>query len=449
MQDVKDALDVMERAPAPEARGDWEAVLRDAGARRRRRFMRPLAGLAAAATALFALALFQPWDSETPTVLERALAAVGDGPVLHVVLRGEWGGTLVDLDTGKRQPVHGESEIWYDTERGLVHSRSLLGGVVQDEEVYRPKEPPAELVALGTEYRQALEEGSARIAGQGVVEGQPVYWITSRSEMFPDSADGKLHELAHQVAISRETFEPVATRETRDGEPGPLGTRQRVLLLETLRAGEGDFTATEANSLEGTMFKGSREPIALEQAEEALGRTPLWLGREHSGLPLAEVFRKATAIGRHERIRLTGELARKAEKCTELKGLDGGRCVRALGYRGSLEIRSDGVYTHGPTVWEEEQTGVVLFYGALGDEPSTFRKELVPRYEAAHVAVTQTTRRVQPERGAGKYVPAEGSLFLAAGGMGFLRIGGLHIAIEASSEELILSAARALEPMPG
>jgi hypothetical protein len=445
MQDLRKALDRME-PPRAEA-GDWEAVLRDADARPTRRFLRPLAAVAAAAAALFALALFQPWDGENPTVLERALAAVGDGPVLHVVLRGEWGGTLVDLETGSRQPVHGENEIWYDTERGLVHSRSLLGGVVQYEEVYDPKEPPAELVALGTEYRQALEDGSARVAGQGVVEGEPVYWITFHSEMLPDSSDGKLHEWAQQVAVSRESFEPVATRETRDGEPGP-GTRQRVLLLETLRSGEGDFTASEANSLEGTMFKESREALALGQARDVLGRAPLWLGREYRGLPLVEVWRKATAIGRQERIRLTGELARKAEKCSELRGREGGRCLRELGYRGSLEIRPDGVYTHGSATWEEERTAVVLFYGALGDEPSTFRRDLVPRYDAPHVAVTETTERIPFERGAGRYVPPEGSLFLAAGGTGFLRSGDLHVAIDASSEELILSAARALEPMP-
>src|SRR5687767_12240358 len=147
MQDVKELIERME--PAPGARGDWDAVVRDAGVRRRRALLRPLAGLAVAAAALFALALFQPWEGESPTVLERALAAVDDGPVLHVVLRGEWGGTLVSLSTPDRQPVHGENEVWYDSERGLVHMISRLGGVIQHEEVYEPKKPPAELVALG------------------------------------------------------------------------------------------------------------------------------------------------------------------------------------------------------------------------------------------------------------------------------------------------------------
>jgi hypothetical protein len=448
MQDLKDALDRMQ--PVQEARGDWDTVLRDAGVGRRRRLGRPVIALAVAAVALFAAALFQPWDGESPTVLERALGAVGDGPVLHVVLRGEWGGTLVDLEVGKRERVHGENEIWYDSDRGLVHSRSLLGGVVQHEDVYEPKEPPAELVALGQEYRQALESGSARVAGEGVIDGEGVYWITFHSEMLPDVADSKLHEWAQQVAVSRETFKPVATRETRDGEPGPLGTRQRVLELETLRSGEGDFTAAETDSIDGMAFKEGREAIALAQAADVLERKPLWLGREHGGLPLAEVFRKTTSTGRHRKIRLTGEVAREAERCSELRGRDGGRCMRALRYRGSLEVRSDGVYTHGPTVWEEEQTGVILFYGTLGDEPSTYRKELVPRYDEPHVAITDTTQRSPFERGAGRYVPPEGSVFIGAGGrMGFLQVDGLYVTVDASSEELILSAARALEPMPG
>jgi hypothetical protein len=447
MRDLRDAIERLE--PAPAVHGDWDAVVRDAGVRRRPALVRPVAALATAAAALFALALFQPWDGENPTFLERALAAVDDGPVLHAVLRGEWGGTLVSLSTGDRQPVHGENEVWYDSERGLVHMISRLGGVIQHEEVYEPRQPPAELVALGREYRQALESGSARIAGEDVVEGERVYWITIQSEMLPDVADGKLHEWAQQIAVSRESFRPVATRETRDGEPGPLGTRQRVLELETLAASEGDFTASEDDTLEGRLFKEGRNPIELEQAAEVLGRDPLWLGREHTGLPLAQVFRRATGVGRQRKIRLTGPVAREAEKCSELRGRDGGRCFRALGRHG-LSVGRDGVFTYGPPVWEDEQTGVILFYGTRGDEPSTYRKELVPRYDQPHVAITETTQRSPFERGAGRYVPPEGSVFVGAGGRtGLLRVDGLYVSIEASSEELVLSAARALEPMPG
>jgi hypothetical protein len=86
MRDLRDDLDRMQAMP--EARGDWDAVLRDANVWRRSTLVRAIAAFAAAASALFALALLQPWEGEGPTVLERALAAVDDGPVFHAVLRG-------------------------------------------------------------------------------------------------------------------------------------------------------------------------------------------------------------------------------------------------------------------------------------------------------------------------------------------------------------------------
>ena len=87
--------------------GRWESVFDDA--RPRSRPLRLGIGVAAAATLAVAV-LTWPFQAEQGGVLERALAAVGEGPVLHVVLRGEWGGTLVDLRTGARTPVHGENE---------------------------------------------------------------------------------------------------------------------------------------------------------------------------------------------------------------------------------------------------------------------------------------------------------------------------------------------------
>lgn len=49
----------------------------------------------------------------------------------------------------------------------------------------------------------------------------------------------------------------------------------------------------------------------------------------------------------------------------------------------------------------------------------------------------------------GRYVPPEGSILIEASGRtGFLSVDGLYVSIEAPSEELVLTAARALEPMP-
>lgn len=387
-----------------ERAGDWAAIVQDA--RRRRSPRRPLrVGLAfAAAAAAAALAVLAwPFQTQQGGVLERALAAIGDGPVLHVVMRDELGNTLVDLSTGARRTVYGETEIWYDTERGLVHSIARLGGVTQHEQVYEPKQPPPELTALAREYREALESGTARVAGEGSVDGEPVTWITIRSELLPDVADGKDHEWEQQVAVSRRTFEPVALRETRDGEPGP-GTLRRVLALELLPAGAGDFSASERETLDRRAFRQGREPIALEQARATLGRTPLWLGREHAALPLARVLRETTATGRQREVRIE---------------------------------------------WEEEQTALVLFYGTVADDPTTYRDDLVPRWDLPHVTITQSTEARRFSPGAGRYVPPDGSVFVAAGGRaGLLRTDGLWVSIEAQDEQAIVTAARALQAMP-
>ena len=94
MKDVKETLDKL--VPEPETMSNWDAVLRKARPRRRS----PIVRLAVATTvaALAALFVVAPWKgSGRVGILDRALAAVGDGPVVHVVFRGDWGGTLVDL----------------------------------------------------------------------------------------------------------------------------------------------------------------------------------------------------------------------------------------------------------------------------------------------------------------------------------------------------------------
>jgi hypothetical protein len=66
------------------------------------------------------------------------------------------------------------------------------------------------------------------------------------------------------------------------------------------------------------------------------------------------------------------------------------------------------------------------------------------------VTITLSSDRPLGVRGVGtKYVPPDGTLFLTVGGRtGYLEVDGLTVSIEATSEELVLSAARALEPMP-
>lgn len=431
--------------------GDWERVAGSARGGRGRRgrpwWLMRLGFVAAAIAAAAALVLAWPFQGSQGGVLARALAAIGEGPVLHVVLRGEWGGTLINPQSGERSAVHGENEIWYDTAHGRIHLVSRLGGVVQHEELYEPKQPPADLAALGREYKQALESGTARITGEATIDGEPVVWVTIHSEMLPDVADGKDHEWAQQVAVSRRTFKPVALRETRDGQPGPE-TGQRVVRLNFLPEGAGDFTASKDQSLEGTAFKQGREPITLEQTRATLERTPIWLGHEYRGMPLAEVDREIRATGRRREVRVTGATAEAATKCSKLHGEKGGACFRALGLH-PIEVRPDGVFTsQGPIVWTDEHTAVVFFYGTLGDDPRTNAKDAVPLFDRPHLTITETTQPSPFDGGAGSYLPPAGSVFIAAGGRsGVLQIDGVQVTIEASNEQAILAAVDELKAM--
>ena len=99
----------MLRRAAGESRG------RRAGARAGWRWP-PLATAVAVCVAL----VVSPFGGDDAGVVDRALAAIGDGPVLHVVTRSPgMGGTLVDLQSGERTQLRIEQETWFDPDRGF------------------------------------------------------------------------------------------------------------------------------------------------------------------------------------------------------------------------------------------------------------------------------------------------------------------------------------------
>jgi hypothetical protein len=446
MQDVKDVVERIE--PAPAERGDWDAVVRDAR-RRRPIVVGSLAGIATAAAVLFALVLFQPWSTDRRTFLERALAAVDDGPVIHAVLRGDWGGTDVDLTTGARTPAHGENEIWYDARRGRVRMVSRLGATVLHDNVYESDRASPELVALGRDYKAALESGSARTAGQGVIDGHSVTWVVVKAEVLPHG-DGKLREWTQQVAVSNETFKPVATQDFVDGGKAGKGSLQRVLKVEALSAGDVEFAAPSSSIL--GPFNGGEEPITREAVSGVLGRAGVWLGEEHAGLRLARVSETFVRQGKQSERALTGPAADDAKACAAAarrgERRESDACRRMRDRRHGFSIRGNTVYQHGPVEWGEKKRGVALFYGTLGDDPSTYHKDVVPQESEPYVKVSLTTEIPKMIVG-GAYFPDEGTVFIGAGNrQGNLRHDGLFVVITASSPELIVPAARALKPMP-
>jgi hypothetical protein len=439
MNDVKETLDRL--VPEPATMSNWDAVLREARPRRRS----PILQLAVATTvaALAALFVVAPWKgSGRVGILDRALAAVGDGPVVHVVFRGDWGGTLVDLKTGERKPVYGENEIWYDESRNLVHEISRFGEAVDSDEVYSPLKPESELTALTREYRQALENGTAHVTGKDTFDGNTVYWVTIRRLMLPDVADRRDHEFAEEVAVSAETYKPVAIRALRDRR---VFDTQRVVKLETVDLSQASFTKDPEASPDGRAMMEGSDPIVLDGAPDVLGRNPLWLGGEYARLPLAQAQEAFSRTGSVPVRRLvTGARAGEIRNC--LRDRPTHSCPRTMG---AIEQRGAKIYEVGHSEFGPRHTGVTFFYGTVGDNPDTFAKDLVPVWDEPHVVVTETTDRELRTLGGRSmnYLPPEGSIVLLPGRSGSFVRDGLYITILATTDELILDAARALRPM--
>jgi hypothetical protein len=380
----------------------WAAIVADAdvgvGRRRRRRWLIgvvPALGLAAAAVAV---ALVWPFGGGPGgSILERAVAAIGDGPVLHVVVRSGWGGTLINLESGKRSQLHGEEEMWFDPQRG-IHQVSRFGGVLQGEALYPPGRVSyldKTLGGLANRYRRALENGSASVLGKDIVAGQPVYWIRVDTQMLPDVADHKLHEWAHDVAVSQNNFEPVATRETRDGEVGPDGISM-IESVETLSEGAGNFTRlTPDRNGTGFMMGGRGQKLSLPQANQLLGGRAVWAGPSVAGIKLVTVAKQDRAED----------------------------------------------YNRQTKTWAKTYFSVTFSYGATG--------ELGRPASGPSVQLSESpTLDLGFQRGVIGYSPPEGSILIFGGRIGVMQTNGVYLALEASSEELLLATARALKPVP-
>jgi hypothetical protein len=381
----------------------WAAIVADAdldaGApryRQRRWLIGAVPALALVAAGVIVALAWPFGGGPGGSVLERAAAAIGDGPVMHVVVRSRFGGTLINLRSGARSQLHEEEEIWFDPHRG-VHEVSRFGGVLQGDALYPPGRVSyldKTLGGLATHYRDALDDGSARVLGKDTVGGQPVYWIRVDAQMLPDVADNKLHEWAHDVAVSQTSYEPVATRETRDGRPGPDGI-SIIQSVETLSAGAGNFTRlTPDRNGEAMMTRGPGPKLTLAQANHLLDGRAVW-----AGTTLAKL--KLVAISKEE---------------------------RAEGYNPQTKT------------WAKRYFSVKFSYGALG----------MPGHSPpGSVQVSESpTLDIGFQRGVIGYSPPETSILVVGGRIGIMQSNGLYLALEAPSEELLLATAQALTPVP-
>ena len=274
MTDVAELLDTL--VPPYEGNGDWNRVLRDAKLDRRphRRPYR-LAAVAALVAVIAGVVAFWPSGSGTGgSVLDKALAATGQGTVLHLVYEGELPRTLVDLETGERTEMRSQNEVWFDPEAGFRQTEAF-DGVVQFDTSLGPAEMSEHATSiyssLGVGYREALESGQAEVVGEDTVDGTAVYWI--RIE------DG------HDVAVSRDTFEPTYIRVTQNGTPALT----RIVSYETVEAGSAplDAQGTPAGPQDVTTAYGAE--VGFAEAAAVLGRDAVWAGSSLHGFPLDSV----------------------------------------------------------------------------------------------------------------------------------------------------------------
>jgi hypothetical protein len=409
--------------------------------KRKARLPRQLLAVPAIALVLIVVALFAPWQSSNPSFFDRALAAVGDEPVLHVVTQEtqpvSW--QLVDLATGERSapPLTIRTETWYDGERRLEHKITRTNGSVSDDELQTPQgvtnqggtvytcawiqahpieatrervscrldgengtvphnvpEPPPVidpgLAGFLNGYQDALADGSAQRVGEGTVDGHHVIWLEMHlAQPRPPGADRTPDPIEQRVAIDSETYRPIVVSQLHGGGS------YHVIEIESVSREAADFSTPMPAPAENQISSGrvvASADISLDAARSVLDRPGLWAGQSIAGLQLTKITHDALRIG---------------------------------------YARSSGLEPR-------EMDGLSLEYGS-GSNSLLLDETIGPSF--AYGWPTPDT--LWP-------VPPEGSVRIAPFDWGYLQRGGVYVRIMSPlGEDAVLAAARALEPIPG
>jgi hypothetical protein len=393
---------------------------------------------AAAITVAAALLPTRLADRGRVDVIERALAAVSTGPVLHAVLEvptseitqapGPVRISIVDIASGRERPMMTRYELWYDAERQLLRQTSGSEMAVVWESLQTrdrtydnrgsrahsgpPTVDPA-LAAFFTGYRQALEDGTARVSGSGVIDGRPVQWLR-----FPPR-DGR--GLPQEIAVDTDSYEPVRLRPIC-AQCSSVPT-YRVIRLEGVSEAAADFrrpVRTERPRI--AAFSRNQRTIALAEAGSALGRPALWAGAVVKGANFVAV-------------RLIIPTAHSSFPVTVKNMIGRGRGLTLLYGTSSTTLGKGGVNANPkkPFVFISQAADYRFPFGGFNFNNADAGRPLT-------IASTP--------------VPPEGELALMSIQAGFwtvqLRKNGLYVEIDGPSRELALAAARALRPLkPG
>jgi hypothetical protein len=276
------------------------------GLRRPFRLGRRFAVAAVAATAVaIAIALLpgRLADESNVGVVERALAAVSGGPVLHAIVENaDSRAILVDLVSGEETVEHERHEYWFDEERGELRARLTIGSEVVNEVHFRrvAGPPPSHrALAFATRYREALESGKARVVRWETVAGRRSPVLSIAVPAWRDPASDRVAQPAYteEVVVDGDTFEPLRFRHIYgpDVASGPV-VWWRVVSVESIERDDDDFKAGPP-SFPWTRFDPSNDrKVTVDEASTALGRPALWAGSAIDGVPLERIGVVTTSI---------------------------------------------------------------------------------------------------------------------------------------------------------
>jgi hypothetical protein len=363
--------------------------------------------------------------------VDRALAAVAGGPILHAVLEVPVQDlieapepvhqTILDLASGAEQPVMARTEIWYDARTRRLHQiESVNGAVLLDVLETRrgtvdsaggsDSVPPTIDPGLGAffeGFKRALEDESVTVRASGAIGGRRVKWL--RFPALPG-------QRAEEVAIDAKTYEPLLLRQLC---PGCVSQpTYRIVALDGIRNTEADFTPPVRHGLHQVgRTKTAVVNVTLRRAASALGLPAIWPGRTVRGLRLTTArLSRVTA-------RLAKPGARTARSVSR-RGLTffyGGRADRS----GRVRVRPGEAYAS----VAESTGGGLRFEGFNLDVQNG-------------AVVTSLGGGALPPPGSAVLTWREGGPWLVQ-----LRAGGLYVEIESSSRDLAVAAARALGPV--
>ncbi len=424
---------------------------RPAVSRSRRTQLRVLA-VAAVLGAAMTLALVSPWSSHGGLV-DRALAAIGEEDVVHVVETADVPGlSVVDLRTGAESPVVSTREIWFDGEHGLLRSVQRIGGTVTYEaletpsgswtpvgRVYtcawiaanpveatrarvscnpsgkngttprhipepRPALPPA-LAGFVTGYQEALERGDATLDGSGVVDGRAVEWLRFAVPPSPGSGPG---ERVERAAVDAQTLEPVRVETLIDGKVVDAAT---ISVAETLDRAGISFARPKLKPPDtepvSARVVGEHE-VSVGDADSAMRRRLL-----DAGVMLADLSRSKVTLET-----VVSSYGRESSRePTSAVGVE-------ILYGGPIEFPPRNEY--------------VLVKEALESlMPYRFPFQEQPPQEGS---LAVTSMGVHEARGRGRPERLVGTVWF-----GQMLVRGVYVTIEATSKPLLIDAARTLE----